>query len=268
MKHIISIVLASCLVFSCAFLFGGCGKKHVIELGDTDVGEHLTLATGTDAIVYENLTDDNGETVTDAAGEAGTVAVTQAEQTTKAAPGETTTARKQETTTSSGKQETTTKASVPTTSPDVTVPEGDYVLTLKADKTEVKAGDKLTVTLHLKNCSNVACFGFTVCAGDKVSVTKYRSNSFKNENGENFDIYSNDTEKGVLFGGMITTTCDFPDDDLFTVTYQVASNAKKGDRLTFTATPTTFLVSPDDSGAETQDFRGVLGEVSVTVTVK
>ena len=62
---------------------------------------------------------------------------------------------------------------VPTTEPELTVPAGKYLLTLTADKTEVKAGETLTVTLHLKNCPNVASFGFTVTSGGKVSVSKF-----------------------------------------------------------------------------------------------
>ena len=270
MKHIISILSALCVVLSCVFLLAGCGKKHVIdtELGTGDLALSPTLATRSDAGYLEITTDGDGETVTNAEGETVTAAVTQAEKTTKSA-GETTTAKKQETTTkaSSGKQETTT-ASALTTEPELTVPAGKYLLSLTADKTEVKAGDALTLTLHLKNCPYVACFGFTVEYGGKVSVTKYKSNKFVNEDGERFDIFSNDTDEGVLFSGLITNTYDFLDDDLFTVTYTVASNVKAGDKLTFRAVPTSFLIATDASGAVTEDYSGVLKEATLTVTVK
>ena len=259
-------------MLSCVFLFGGCGKKHVIdtELNTGDLALSPTLATRSDAAYLEITTAGDNEIVTTAEGESATAAVTQTETTAKSAAGETTTAKKQETTTkaSSGKQETTTKVPVPTTEPELTVPAGKYLLTLTADKTEVKAGDTLTLTLHLKNCANVASFGFTVTSGGKVSVSKYKSNKFVTGDGDRFEIYSNDTDEGVLFGGMITYSYDFLDDDLFTVTYVVASNVKSGDKLTFKAIPTSFLVGTDASGSETDDYSDVLKEASLTVTVK
>lgn len=252
---------ALCVVLSCVFLLGGCGKKHVIdtELNTGDLALTPTLATRSDAMYLEVTTAVENETVTNAEGETATAAVTQPETTAKSAAGETTTAKKQETTTTSP---------IPTIEPELTVPAGKYLLTLSADKTEVKAGDTLTLTLHLKNCPNVACFGFTVESGSKVSVTKYKSNKFVNEDGERFDIYSNDTDEGVLFSGMITNTYDFLNDDLFTVTYVVASNVKAGDKLTFKAVPTSFLIATDATGAVTDDYSDVLKEASLTVSVK
>ena len=267
MKHSISIITALCVTLSCVFLLGGCGKKHVIDT-ELNTGDLAMIATRSDADYLELTTAGDNETVTDAEGETTTAALTQTETTAKSAAGETTTAKKQETTTaSSGQQETTTAAAL-TTEPELTVPAGKYLLTLTADQTEVKAGDTITLTLHLKNCPYVACFGFTVESGAKVSVTKYKSNKFTNEDGDRFDIYSNDTDEGVLFSGMITNTYDFLDDDLFTVTYVVASNARSGDKLTFKAIPTSFLIATDASGAVTKDYCDVLKEASLTVPVK
>ena len=168
----------------------------------------------------------------------------------------------------SSSQEIVTSRIVPTTSPDLTVKEGEYVLSLSASKTEVKAGDKLTLTYHLKNCRNVASIGLTVEYDKKVSVTDYKSNKFFNEDDERFDIYSNDTPDGVMFSGMITTTCDFLDDDLLTVTFVVGDQVKKGDKLTFRVVPTNFLVGDDSAGTHTTEYRGVLETATVTVTVK
>ena len=74
--------------------------------------------------------------------------------------------------------------------------------------------------------------------------------------------------EGVLFSGMITTTCDFDDADLFTVTYRVGDQVRKGDKLTFRVVPTTFLVGDDSSGKHTKDYCAMLEKASVTVTVK
>ena len=242
------------LCCAAALCFDGCGKKHII---DATPGDALApLSTGTDAVVYENVTDRNGENVTTPEGETVTAAVTRAD-----AAGQTEVA-----TANAGAGETASAQSDDAVE-TVSVPAGEYAVSLTADKTVVKAGDSLTVTCHLKNCHNVACASFTVEAGKNVTVASYKSNRYANDDEEYFDIYSNSTDEGVLFGGMITTTCDFEDADLFTVTYQVNATAKKGDKLVFRVLPTTFLVGTDDSGKTTRDYSKSLEKASVTVTV-
>ncbi len=257
------------LCCAAALCFDACGKKHIIEATPGDA--LAPLATGTDAVVYENLTDRNGENVTTPEGETVTVAVPKEEATNKSGKTESDTkgaAEPSVPTTKAAGEKTSSSPQVPTVPPEVTVPAGEYVVTLKADKTEVSAGDTLTVTYHLKNCRNVACASFVVEADQGVTVQNYKSKRYENENGDFFDLYSNSTDEGVLFGGMITTTCDFEDADLFTVTYQVDASAKKGTKLVFRVDPTTFLVGTDDSGKTTNDICAALEKASVTVTVK
>ena len=212
----------------------------------------------------------------------------KSETTTK--KGETTT-KKNETTTKKGEstsnktEETTNKpeGSKPSTTepPKVVINPGDYQFDLRADKTEVSPGDTVTVTLKLKNCKNVACFGIYVKCGARkglVETEKFKSNRFSDDDGNNFDIYSNNedregadvrtVDKGVLFGGMTSTTYSFINDDLCTVTYKVSSNAEKGETLMFSAVPSQFLVCPNESGSTTQDCAGDIEIVPVMVTVK
>lgn len=309
-KQSISIFLCLCLAV-CAASLGACGKKHII---DTDVAlDGSESLSGSAGVVYENVTDEKGENVTNAQGETVTVAVpveaTSGKQETR--PGETTvrssetatkkeetTAAKTETTTkknesSAGKETTTAKKSettaagqTPTQAPatqaqQVTVNPGDYQFELRADKTEVSPGDTVTVTLKLKNCKNVACFNIYVkCSARNgvVETEKFKSNRFSDDDGNNFDIYSNNEdkantginaeEKGVLFGGMTSTAYSFMGDDLCTVTYKVTSEAKKGDTLVFSAVPQQFLVSPDESGTYTQNCAEDVSMSPLMVTVK
>lgn len=272
MKRNISIALALAAVLACVFS-GGCGKKHVIDTSH-DSGD-LALATGTDAIVYENLTDADGKAVTDAgetvtdAGKTESAAETasaESNETTAAAPGEPTT-KTENASGGADQNETAPALAAPTTAPDVSVAEGDYVFSLSADRTKVKAGDTVAVTLRLKNCRNVACFDLIVKAEGPVSVSKYKSNTFANAKGDKFDIYSNSTPDGVLFGGMITTACDFLDDDLCKITYQVEKTAKAGDRITVKAAASTFLVSSSSDGMDTKDYGGAIAEAVLTLTV-
>ena len=267
LKRVFCILSAAVLVLSAVSL-ASCGKKHVIN---ADVDPAFDLATAGDAVQYVAVTDKNGEAVTDAEGETVTEAVSAQPQTEKetSEPERTTAsgAGNNATEPASGQENTTVRIE-PTTAAELSVKTGEYVLTLTADKTEVKAGDTLTLTYHLKNCRNVASIGLTVEADKKVSVTDYKSGKFFNADDERFDIYSNDTPEGVLFSGMITTTCDFLDDDLLTVTYLVGDQVKKGDKLTFRVVPTNFLVGDDSDGKHTTEYRAVLEKASVTVTVK
>lgn len=268
MKHLMKAAAAVGLCCAAALCFDACGKKHIIEATPGDA--LAPLATGTDAVVYENVTDRNGENVTTPEGEIVTVAVPRKEATNKSGKTEADTTKESgaSAATTNAAGEKTSSAQVPATSPEETVAAGEYVVTLKADKTEVSVGDTLTVTYHLKNCRNVACASFIVEADKGVSIKDYKSKRYENEDGDFFDLYSNSTDEGVLFGGMITTTCDFEDADLFTVTYQVDASAKKGTKLVFRVDPTTFLVGTDDSGKTTKDICAALEKASVTVTVK
>ena len=272
------------------------------------VYENVTDAKG------ENVTNAEGETVTVAvpvettsaqeeasSTKAGETTAKPSEATTK--KGETTT-KKNETTTKKGetttKNETTTKKAETTTKkeeattkkqestqPSTTQPQkvvvnpGDYQFDLRADKTEVSPGDTVTVTLKLKNCKNVACFNiFVKCAARKGSVEteKFKSNRFTDDDGNNFDIYSNNesaetinpdtVEIGALFGGMPTATYSFIGDDLCTVTFKVTSQAKSGDTLVFSAVPKQFLVSSDETGTYTENIFSDVETVPVMVTVK
>lgn len=312
MKKIISFLLA-CSVIASALSLCACGKKHTIDT-DVAMGGNESVSGGA-GVVYENVTDEKGENVTDAEGEAVTVAVPAEE----ASSGEAASAKKGETpanateaATQKGenatkKSETTTKKSEAATQksesatkkaeqptqkqssqqasttqpPKAAVNGSDCRFELRTDKTEVSAGDTFTVTLKLKNCKNVACFGIYVKCGARkgvVETDKFKSNRFTDEDGNNFDIYSNSDdksdpaltseEKGVLFGGMTSTAYSFMDDDLCTVTYKVTSDAKKGDTLVVSAVPNQFLICPDESGASTQDVKGDIEIVPITVTVR
>ena len=267
MKNRICIILTCFLVLS-ALSFSACGKKHVIK---ADLAaDPFSAATAGDAVVYVQVTDKDGENVTDAEGETVTAAVPAAPQTTDAASGtaETKTANGEKNPTEpADKKETQATAEV-SSAADVVSGKGDYVLTLIPDKTEVKAGDELTVTYHMKNCKNVGCASFTVEAGKNVSVVDYESNDFVNYDKKIFEIYSNSTDEGVLFSGMSMTTCDFLDSDLFTVTYLIGDNVKKGDKLVFRVVPTTFLVGADRSGDQTKDICAELEKATAEVVVK
>lgn len=312
-KRTISIFLCPCLAV-CAVSLGACGKKHII---DTDVAlDGNESISGSAGVVYENVTDEKGENVTDAEGETVTVAVpveaaSEKQETSAPKPGETTVrssetaTKKNETTTKNAetstkkneaatkkeetttvKTETTTKkqeaAQTPTTQPQNTaVDTSAYQFDLRADKTEVSPGDTVTLTLKLKNCKNVACFNiFVKCSARKgvVETEKFKSNRFSDDDGNNFDIYSNNEDeaninvqmedKGVLFGGMTTRTYSFLNDDLCTVTFKVSSTAKQGDTLVFSAVPRQFLASPDEEGTTTQNCAEDIEIVPVMVTVK
>ena len=250
------------MILAALTLLAGCGEKHTIDTG-IDTSADLATRGDADKVVYAPVTDENGEAVTNSEGETVTEVVPAGQAAGSGNQAGTTAAGAD----ASSAQQGESPQNEPTAAPEEAVKNGEYQLSLIPDKTEVKAGDTFTLTYHLKNCKYVACASFTVEAGENVSVTDYKSNRYSNEDGDNFDIYSNSTDEGVLFGGMITTTIDFLDDDLFTVTYRVESGAKKGEKLTFRVVPTTFLVGTDSTGAQTKDISSSLARTTISVTV-
>lgn len=304
MKKYLSFAIALTLL-ACALTFGACGKKHTI---DTDIAlDGDESVSGGAGVIYQAVTDKNGEAVTDAEGETVTVAVTvpaeeattasgektsgTAEVTTK--KGETTTAKsdattkknetttkKNETTTKKGetttkKTETTTKkteattvpttaAPAPTAAPKVTIKDGEYVVSLAADKTTVKPGDTITVTLNLKNCKNVKSFGFLVRAQGSLTA----ATSKKNLSAEDMSMEINTSaEEGTLIGGYFKDNYSFDNYDLCTITYNVSKDAVKGETLVLSATPDSMNIGTGN-GAGT-DYSSAMNEnvfLYVTVT--
>ncbi len=307
MKKYISFAIALTMLAS-ALTLGACGKKHTIDT-DIAVDGHESVSGGA-GVIYQAVTDKNGEAVTDAEGETVTVAVTvPAEETTTAASGEKTssgaetstkkgetttakteTTKKTETTTKNGetttrknetttkktetttkKQETTTKkpenttaTPVPTAAPKVTIKDGEYVVSLSADKTTVKPGDTITVTLNLKNCKNVKSFGFLVRAQGSLTA----ATSKKNLSAEDMSMEINTSaEEGTLIGGYFKDNYSFDNYDLCTITYNVSKDAVKGETLVLSATPDSMKVGTGN-GAGT-DYSSAMNEnvfLYVTVT--
>ena len=72
-KKYLSAALAVLMAAS-AMTLVSCGKKHTIDT-DIAVDGHESIS-GQAGVVYETVTDANGENVTDAQGEAVTIAVT------------------------------------------------------------------------------------------------------------------------------------------------------------------------------------------------
>ena len=281
MKKYICFALVLALT-ACALTFGACGKKHVIDTDITVDGNEVV--SGGAGVIYQFVTDKNGEAVTDAEGETVTVAVTvpaeasttaadkagaataadattkKGETTTKAEvttrKGETTTraeitTKKQETTTKKSetttkKPETTTKKPEPTTAkptttaaPEITVKDGEYVMTLSPDKTTVKAGETFNVTLKLSNCKNVKSFGMEIRSEGSLAA----SNSRKNMSADGINMEINTAaEEGTLIGGYFKDSYSFDSYDLCTITYKVSDSAVKGETLVLTVVPTQMDV--------------------------
>lgn len=193
----------------------------------------------------------------------------KAETTTKKAE---TTTKKQETTTK--KQETTTKKPEPTTAapttaapttaaPVVEIKDGDYALTLTADKTTVKAGDTFTVKLNLKNCKNVKSFGMEVRAAGSVSAMDHRKNL--NADGLYMEINTEPTE-GALIGGYFSDSYSFDNYDLCTIYYKVSEDAVKGETLVLSAVPTQMMVGSGNGGGLEYADAMKISYLYVTVT--
>ena len=267
-----------------------------VEEEGTTAGSDTTTKKGETTTKKGETTTKKGETTTkkgETTTKKGETTTKKGETTTKKAE---TTTKKQETTTkkqenTTKKQETTTKKPETTTAkpattepPEVNIKDGEYELSLKADKTTVHPGDTVTVTLHMKNCKYVGSLGLEVKAVSKIGSVDsvkdgdFKSKSFSNSSGDSFTVYSNMMDKkvdkdegteqnGAMFGGMIAKTYDFNDADFCTVTFHVTEKAQKGETIVFVCLPTTFLVGTDATGQTVQDYSEALNSKAVPITV-
>ena len=145
--------------------------------------------------------------------------------------------------------------------------DGKNIMTLTADKTTVRPGDTVTLSLRLKDSPKVACFNLSVRCMGPVTVTGSRYNRFNNKNGDAFSIHTNEKEQEMLLGGMISTTCDFMNADLCTVTFRVSDQAESGDVLMFAAIMTQFMISDTDDGRFPYDCSEQINPAQLQITV-
>ena len=291
MKKLISTVLILSLVLSAVSLTS-CGSKHVIK---TDVaGNGAESVSGKAGYVYETVTDEKGENVTDADGEIVTVAVPVEEAGTAAGTksGETTTEKggtaagnndntnknagtsaeqtepsAQGTAPSANRTEPSAQGTAPSTekssttaAQSVTVKDGEYMVTLSSDKTTVKPGEKFTVTVKMKNCKNVTSFEIVIRTAGSLSATTSRKNM--SADGLNMEI-NTAAKEGALIGGFFRDYYTFDDYDLCTVTYTVSESAANGETLELTAVPMQMKV-----GSAATEVSKELKTTPLTVTVK
>lgn len=145
--------------------------------------------------------------------------------------------------------------------------DGKNVMTLTADKTKVAPGDTVTLTLRLKDCPKVACFNFSIRCMGPATVAGSRYNKFSNKNGDAFTINSNAKERELLLGGMISTTCDFLNDEICTMTCRVSDNAESGETLMFVAVATQFMTSETEDGRILTDCSEQINAAVLQITV-
>ena len=145
--------------------------------------------------------------------------------------------------------------------------DGKNIMTLTADKTTVRPGDTVTLSLRLKDSPKVACFNLSVRCMGPVSVTGSRYNRFTNKNGDAFSIHTNEKEQEMLLGGMISTTCDFMNADLCTVTFRVSDSAEHGETLMFAAIMTQFMISDTEDGRFPYDCSEQINPAQLQLTV-
>ena len=138
----------------------------------------------------------------------------------------------------------------------------EYRMTLIPDKSEVKPGDTLAVTVNLKNCKNVKSFGMIVRAEGALAAV----NSKKNMSAEEINMEINTSaDEGALIGGYFSLNYSFDDYDLCTIAYKVSDSAEAGDTLSLVLVPYTLSVGTGN-GVGT-DYSAFLPTDSIKITV-
>lgn len=142
------------------------------------------------------------------------------------------------------------------------------VISLHSDKSEVSAGDIISIYVHIKNAIHTACFDVYVYADEKLEYELATAQALSPE----FILAANyleDENNGyVAIRGIIATAYDIPDNDIYKIDYKVSDEVKSGDKLTFTVDSPSFELALDASGNDIYSVSEYLQVNNLTVNVK
>lgn len=155
---------------------------------------------------------------------------------------------------SSGGDETTTEADN-----DKVVP----VISLVTQKTAVKPGEEIKVTLHISKAPLTACFDVCVYAESMLQYVEVKTIPSQ------LILAANKEAKGaeeyVIVRGIVAATYDVLDDDICEITYKVSEDAAKGTKINLTTRTPVYQVGMDESGNDvlsvTCETNGLVLEV-------
>ncbi len=138
---------------------------------------------------------------------------------------------------SSGGEETTTAAE-----DDSVVP----VISLVSQKTAVKPGEEIKITLHISDAPFTACFDVYVYAENMLEYVEVKTLPSQ------LILAANKEAKGgeeyVIVRGIVAATYDVLDDDICEITYKISEDAPQGTKINLTTRAPLYQVGMDESG--------------------
>lgn len=139
----------------------------------------------------------------------------------------------------------------------------EKLVSLVCDKTEVSAGDSVTVTIHMNECDKVACFQYELTCDEKL----VSENSEQLDIGE-FTVFENEEGNTLTIAGMVATVYDVKGMDIYSITYKIPDDVSSGTKLKVQLAVTQYMTGLDDYGDETKEHCKGIPVSEVTFKVK
>ncbi|MBR3768033.1 MAG: hypothetical protein IKL10_07335 [Clostridia bacterium] len=142
------------------------------------------------------------------------------------------------------------------------------VVSLICDNTEVSAGDTVSVYIHIKDALYTACFDIYVYADEKLVFESEEAEVLNANLIMAANIMDEDTDDYVAVRGIVSTTYDLPDNNIYRLDYKVSGDATSGDKLSVMAQVPTYQVGFDKSGNDVYSVEEEIQINNLVLTVK
>ena len=142
------------------------------------------------------------------------------------------------------------------------------IVSLRSDKTEVSAGDIISVYVHIKNAKHTACFDIFLYADEKLDYEIAASQIANTELILAANYLDGEDEGYVAIRGIVATAFDLLDNDIYRIDYKVSDKVQSGDKLNFNLQVPSFELALDASGNDIFAVNEYLQTNNLTVSVK
>ncbi len=144
--------------------------------------------------------------------------------------------------------------------------DGFVSVSVVCEKTEVAAGEDVTVALNIKNAMFTACFDIFVYASEELDYVSAETELINNQ----LMLAANYMEGEVAYvavRGIVATAFDIDDKNVCTIVYKVPENAKTGDTFEIKVECPVYQLAVDSSGNDVYDVNETVVTNSLTLTV-
>lgn len=156
-----------------------------------------------------------------------------------------------------------------TTEPETVAKPDAPVVSLLTESTEVNAGDSVSVVLHIKDGINTACFDIFVFAEGKIEyVGEKKAKGLDSSLILAANYMTEEDPAYVALRGIVASTCNIADNDVYSFEYKVSDDAVSGDKISVVAQIPMYQVGTDETGNEVYAVNEYIEINNLVLTVK